>query len=166
MLKALHSIHSALRGLLEDPDVWQTLDINYEPPHVERLWLQYHPEYRLYVHLIHPCDTALFHPHPWPSAVMILEGSYEMAIGFGESEAMPPVAATTILTAGSSYEMLDPDAWHSVRPLEQPSLSIMLTGLPFEFYHPCAHVGKGIQHKPLSELRKQHILQRALACVP
>ncbi len=27
--------------------------------------------------------------------------------------------------------MLDPDAWHSVRPLHAPSLSIMLSGRPW-----------------------------------
>lgn len=35
---------------------------------------------------------------------------------------------TTILPPGAEYEMTDRYAWHSVRPLEGPSDSIMVTG--------------------------------------
>lgn len=118
-------------------DYWSTLDVDYEPPRVERLWKPLpNEDARIYLHRIHPCEKALFHPHPWPSAVMILSGRYEMGVGFGSGEQEPPVAARTILAAGSCYEMDHPDGWHWVRPIGGPSLSVMITGLPWKRWSP------------------------------
>lgn len=126
-------------GLLDDPDGWNTLDVNYEPPRVERLWREFENG-RLYLHRIYPCEKALFHPHPWPSAVKILSGSYEMAIGYhvgqpgegqrrpGMTPTPPPYASLQVLTKGSTYEMIRPGGWHYVRPLGGTSYSIMVTG--------------------------------------
>ena len=84
MLATLHEAEDALPDLLrEGVDAWRSLDIDYEPPHVERLWRPWGPvvstgamtipsRFRLSLHRIHPCETALFHPHPWPSAVRII----------------------------------------------------------------------------------------------
>lgn len=127
-------------------DSWQSLDVDYEPPRVERVWIQ-HGDFRVNLHRIHPCDKALYHPHPWPSAVYVLSGQYEMAVGTSNTE-----ASRQILTSGSMYEMLDPHGWHSVRPLGRPSLSLMLTWTPFDhqvYQH--RNYGKGLGHKPLSD---------------
>jgi len=136
LLDAMHQIEAKLPILLTAARVWNSLDVNYEPPHVERLWHQYDDNYRLYLHRIHPCNEALFHPHPWPSAVHILSGSYEMGIGYGEGSKQPPVAATLTLRGGSEYEMIEPNGWHYVRPLAGPSLSIMVTGQPWQRWSP------------------------------
>ncbi len=137
LLKVLHEAEANLvDAWLGDPDSWQSLDIKYETPHVERLWRQF-GDYRVYLHRIHTCQTALFHPHPWPSAVTIVAGTYEMEVGYSgdheNKDSPPPVAARFELTQGCSYEMVNPDAWHSVRPLGvTPMLSVMVSGLPWE----------------------------------
>jgi hypothetical protein len=128
MLEILHRAELALPSML-DSAAWRSIDVNYEPPRVERLWAPFESVYRLSLHRIHPCASALFHPHPWPSAVRVLEGSYEMAVGYGRES--PPEAARLVLAPGSEYEMVDPDAWHSVRPLGAATISIMVTGLPW-----------------------------------
>lgn len=134
----------------ESLDRWTTLDIDYDTPRVERLWrtMEYRMvgdsissvsppmAYRLYLHRIHPCDKGLWHPHPWPSAVKVLSGRYEMGVGEGISKHDPPPSATLVLTPGSEYEMVHPDGWHYVRPLgPEPSLSIMVSGAPWHIKH-------------------------------
>ncbi len=137
MLDDLCQLEAALPQLIRARSNWQSLDINYHPPFVERLWTHW-STYRVYLHKLLPCTAAeaLFHPHPWPSAMRIWEGTYEMAVGFGAGEAAPPVAATLVATVRPGgdrfvYEMTDPDAWHSVRPIGEPAMSVMLTGKPY-----------------------------------
>jgi hypothetical protein len=131
----MRNIERGLAPLLSMPRLWSSLDVNYEPPHVERLWLQYDEEYRIYLHRIHPCKKALYHPHPWPSAIHILLGTYEMRVGYGAGNQEPPTATTLVLREGSEYEMIDPAGWHDVRPLA-PVYSIMVTGKPWNRWSP------------------------------
>lgn len=114
-----------------------TLLIDYEPPVVERVWFNY-GDYRLNLHKIYPLDRTseakpLWHPHPWPSIMLVVDGKYKMEVGLNELNTAtdPPSATTLILPAGSLYEMSDARAWHSVEPLDSPAWSIMLTGKPF-----------------------------------
>ena len=74
-----------LIGLLEKPEIWNSLDVDYHPPRVERIWCQY-GDYRIYLHFIHACKPgeALYHSHPWPSVMHVIEGTYEMGIGFND----------------------------------------------------------------------------------
>ncbi len=131
MFVFLEKILSELPDLLKND--WNSLHITYEPPIVERLWLQYDNEHRILLHRIFPCENKpFFHPHPWPSAVHIISGTYEMNIGYGSGIVPPPVASTVRLTKGSSYEMTDLNQWHSVRPIGEPSLSVMVTGKPWK----------------------------------
>lgn len=135
MLEVLSRVEETLHHLLKHRDRWKNLYVNYHPPFVERLWLPFEDgEYRIYLHRIHPCGPgqALFHPHPWPSAMRVLKGEYEMAVGYGAGSIVPPVAAKLILGPGSVYEMTDPDSWHYVRPLKEPTLSLMVTGKPWD----------------------------------
>lgn len=133
MLDVLEVALTELPALLRSPDGWQGLRITYHPPFVDRAWRPWR-EYRLSIHRIQPCEPgeALLHPHPWPSAIRILSGRYEMVVGHGAGTATPPIAARLVVPAGTSYAMTDPDAWHSVRPLEAPSLSVMLSGVPWQ----------------------------------
>lgn len=132
MLTILDAVERELPALLDDPDGWQSLLIDYHPPRVERLWRPL-GEHRVSLHRIHPCapEEALFHPHPWPSAMRVLTGVYEMDVGWGRGSVAPPVAARLRLTPGCAYAMTDPDGWHSVRPLDAPTLSVMVTGRPW-----------------------------------
>jgi hypothetical protein len=133
MLEVLAQLEKALPALLRDEGIWQSLHVDYHPPTVERLWTRWR-EYRVYLHRIHPCEReeALFHPHPWPSAMRVLGGEYEMAVGFGPGMQAPPVAALTVSRGDFRYEMTHPDSWHYVRPLGAPTLSVMVTGKPWE----------------------------------
>lgn len=131
---------------LLNPDLWSTLDIDYEPPRVERLWCQFDPDegvfgsgiYRLNLHCIHPCadGEALFHVHGWASAIKIHwvpggVGAYQMGMGHTLDKMAPTEAGTMILAPGSSYEMVDEDGWHYVRPIGGVSYSTMVTGPPW-----------------------------------
>ncbi|MEK6829504.1 MAG: hypothetical protein AABY15_05205 [Nanoarchaeota archaeon] len=120
-----------LYDLLCDASIWKSVDIDYHPPHVERLWCQL-GNYRLYLHFIHPCkrEEALFHPHPWPSVIHVIEGQYEMGMGFGEGLKEPEIFSTIFTYGGMYYEMPHRDGWHYVRPLSVTS-SVMLTGEPW-----------------------------------
>ena len=58
---------------LANPKLWKTLDVDYHPPRVERVWMSFDDK-RISLHVIHPCETndALVHPHPWESAMYVL----------------------------------------------------------------------------------------------
>jgi hypothetical protein len=130
MLEVLRVAMSALPELLSAPG-WKGVRVHYHPPFVDRAWRAW-GEHRVYLHRIYPCTPAeaLFHPHPWPSAMRIIDGRYELAVGYGAE--LPPIAARLVVGPGTEYEMTDRDAWHFVRPLDRPSLSVMVTGLPWD----------------------------------
>jgi hypothetical protein len=134
MLDVLDRLEAALPALFADEAGWNSLDINYHPPRVERLWRNWGDGYRVSLHRIHPCAIAdaLFHPHPWPSAMRVLDGTYEMTVGYGVGAIAPPIAARLITTGDLRYEMIDIDAWHSVRPIGKPAMTVMVTGKPWQ----------------------------------
>jgi len=156
LLEVLAHVEKELPELLNDEKGWNTLFIDYEKPFVERMQRQ-HGEYRINLHRIHPCktDEALYHPHPWPSAVHIYAGEYEMAVGYGEGTEQPPVA-TLVQTKGEfCYEMTSPDGWHYVRPIDDVVMSVMISGKPWNRESPKS------EHplKPLTEEQKKSILE-------
>ena len=140
MLDLLHDvIHRLPRLLTEDRGAWRSVNVTYHRPHVERLWMQL-GKCRVLLHRIHPCDEghALFHPHPWPSAVRLVGGgAYEMGVSgeyFPEDEHSEPGPAWTsqhakiLLQPGCEYEMTERQGWHYVRPVDRASDSVMVTG--------------------------------------
>lgn len=155
LLRELDAACAELPRLLDDADGWSTMDVNYEPPRVERLY-RARGDARVSLHRIHPCDEALYHPHPWPSAILIVDGEYEMGVGWGKGTTKPPEAARLVLTTGARYEMIDEDGWHYVRPLKVPSLSVMVSGAPWTRQSP----GKGLKHPPLSPSTKAELLEK------
>jgi hypothetical protein len=165
MIKRLMDAEVFLPDLLGMPDLWNTLDVDYFPPRVERLWLQYDRDHRLYIHLIHPTDEpCLFHKHRWEAAFKMVRGAYEMGlarcereIGSDEAHALPPTARF-VLSAGSYYEMTDTHALHYVRPLGKASLSLMMTGRLYPEPRVEA-TPAGVVLQPLAEGRKLEILQ-------
>jgi hypothetical protein len=156
MLDVLVAVEKDLPRLLLNEASWSGLFIDYHPPTVERLWTPWR-EFRVSLHRIFPCKPgeALFHPHPWPSAMRILEGEYEMAVGYGKGESTPPVAALMVARGDFRYEMTDPDAWHYVRPLGGPSLSVMVTGKPWD--RPAPRSGKPLV--PLTEAQRAELFR-------
>ena len=146
-------------NLLRDANTpWTSIRLDHQQPVLERCYTQY-GDLRLGVHRIHPCETAMYHPHPWPSAVYLLDGEYEMAIGHGEGSKPPPEAMRTVVTPGSRYEMLDPNGWHYVRPLVRPTLSIMLNGPAWKPSRADAPVK--VPHTPLDSDTRDSIIDFA-----
>ncbi len=124
---------ATLPDWLDSLDGWQSLDIDYHPPRVERLFRPFE-DGRIALHRVHPCEPAdaLFHPHPWPCAIQVLRGTYEMALGAGPAEAAPPRSAWLRAEAPFRYAMAHPDGWHAVRIVGAPALTVMVTGHPWD----------------------------------
>lgn len=117
-----------------EKEQWNSLLVDYHPPIVKRLWLPY-KDYRVSLHEIDECSEkdALWHSHPWPSIIEVLEGSYRMDLGHSTtSEAPKDIVCKQIITKGCQYVMDDPNGWHFVSPLTKTSYSIMITGKPWK----------------------------------
>ena len=128
---------------------WESLNIDYVHPHVHRLYMDLEfsrgrnekdgkgpSKYRVYLHKLFPVPPGtepLFHPHPWKSAIEIMEGKYKMGIGHSDDGYKTPEEdAILILSPGSSYDMSNEKGWHYVYPLDdKPVYSIMVTGEQF-----------------------------------
>lgn len=140
MLDILHRIEEMLPNLLKDRGGWKSKCIDYSPPITHRLYRDVLLDgilYRVYLHRIHPCERAFFHPHPWPSAIRVLPvagSTYEMAIGFGANDRHdpPPHAAVIRAESGFEYSMEHEDGWHYVRTSGEPSISVMVSGPPWD----------------------------------
>lgn len=157
MLAELRRLLKDLPRLIGDYQTpWQTLDVLYEEPRVERVWVQI-GDNRLYLHRIHPTNKPFFHPHPWPSAIYLRTGRQIMNVGYGAPDSPPPpVAASIHLAEGSYYEMTHPYGWHSVEPVGGPSLSVMVTGVPWTTS--TSKPAQRAANRPLSEDVKFEIL--------
>lgn len=146
---------------LSDPSKWKSLDVDYYPPRVERLYFV-DGEFRFFIHVIHATDkSCLFHKHKWPNAVYILKGQYEMGITKTEYD-QPDMINTepyckVVMTKDSYYEMCDRDLAHYVRPLTIVTYSLMVTGPLFP--NPVEEV-LDRELKPLSEERVKKILEK------
>jgi hypothetical protein len=151
--------------LLNNPDIWESKDIDYTTPIVERVWLPINDK-RLSLHVIHPCEDgeAYMHPHVWESAMYVLPigGLYEHQIGvrtydeYGDAgEPKDYVACKQIVEGGMYYEMLEKSAIHSVRPIAQPVFTVMLSGKPIWKENSCKLPKELV---PLSDDRKKEIL--------
>lgn len=161
MLKLLEEFEVLLPGLLKDETNWNSLLIDYETPNVYRLWRQMDDEHRLMLHRIMPCDNAYLHQHPWPSAIHVLDGSYEMRVGTFDKVSGIIMASTIVLAPGSKYEMLDHAGMHSVKPIGMPSHSIMVIGKPWQTIH------KPTKQSPnsLDPVVKQELLNKFLSLI-
>lgn len=153
-LTMLGKIEKLLPELLLNND-WNSVNVDYHPPRVERLWQQY-GVLRINLHRIYatPSSEALFHQHPWPSAMRVLNGAYEMGLSFGSKDNAPPLAATLTLNEGSCYEMIHPDSWHYVAPVSDITYSLMISGCPW----PEREKKSSLQLKTLPDNSKKEIL--------
>lgn len=154
MIEILKKIEKVqiLNILSQDISKFKTLYVDYEHPYVERLQYNLDDGYRIFFHVIHTCETeqALYHPHPWPSAMHILKGIYETGLAYSEiddhykhtetgelnsiiakNEVAKFVICDNQFVAGSAYyQMLNPKGWHYVRPI-QTCHTVMLTHTPW-----------------------------------
>lgn len=135
MIEKLKEAEIKLPYLLKNIDNWSSLDVDYFPPRVERLWMQYDESHRLFIHIIHPTtENCLFHKHKWPAAFKMIQGQYEVGISYSEDEISSdnayniPIISKFILSAGSYYEMTNTHTLHYVKPIDKYSVSLMITG--------------------------------------
>lgn len=166
MLEVLARAEEALPKLLLDGPGWHSLDVNYHPPHVERLWRPFEGDYRLFLHCIHPCEPteALLHPHPWPSAMRVLSGAYRMLVGSGPGLTPPPVVLDTFVNVQHNvmyrYVMDHPDGWHAVVPVGTQVFTVMITGKPWDRPIPKETTAVRGSLKPLDRMRAASLLTR------
>jgi len=127
MFEDLKKVVQRLQSMPEELSKWNSLYVDYEKLLVERLWIQ-DGESRIYAHKIHPCEDAFYHPHTWPSSILLLGGGrYKMDVGTENN-----IVMSSVLSNFSHYEMKNIDGWHSVQPLDSPIFSIMVTGKPLD----------------------------------
>lgn len=137
LLEDLELYKKHIPALLETPDSWKTLFVDYEFPHVERLYMPIEGSgIFVSLHKIHPCpngiNDCLIHRHDYPTLVHILQGEYEMEVAHEEGAQIPKAyGCRNFYGPGSTYIMASPDQWHRVNPVGTPTYSIMITGLPF-----------------------------------
>lgn len=137
MLNVLNEVKSKLPQLLLEKaqkGEINTLYVDYHKPFVSRIWFQLDEINRVFLHGIQPCNSdieALWHFHPWESAIEIISGKYEMGIGHSEKNIIPSADCKIILAVDCPYEMINPNGWHYVAPTEKPSYSLMVTGKLF-----------------------------------
>lgn len=162
LIKLVHSQH--FQDLLYDGQ-WKSLNIDYHPPQVLRLYRDIRlgeEECRLYLHrILHTDEPCLYHKHRWPSAIYLLEGRYEMGISYNKEPIPPlstklesPTITTLVLSPGSGYEMLDPHGIHYVKPITSESLSVMISGPVFKDVYT-----KESKHKALHTLTEDQTIE-------
>lgn len=108
---------------------FRTMHVTYARPHVERLFFQ-HGEYRVFLHLIEQCHVgdALWHNHPWPSIVKVLDSEGRHYINtFDKGDGLKQDRVIATPENPYVYSMLSPKDRHSVG-VELGSWSIMITG--------------------------------------
>ena len=133
----------------DDASRWKSIVINKRKPYTFRAFVE-QGDSRICLHRFEACDPedSFAHPHPWPSSVLILSGSYDMAVMRTEdlqsSEPSPVIDLT--LSAGSIYHMNDRHTWHQVIPRSE-CYSLMVNGPRWENAHRFAPStsGKGLQ---------------------
>lgn len=156
MLPILEQAERELPALLMVREDWRSLPVDDEQPHVERLWMPY-GEGRLLLHVIHaaPASRCTIRTRG-RSAMRILDGWYETAYGHGPPAGPPPPKGEAkVVGAWYRYEMVNPEAWHYVRPVGGAAVTVMVTGKPWRV--PGNRKGRGLG--PLPDERAAEILR-------
>lgn len=160
-IELLQGLEYQIKLMLQDDTEWKSLDVDYYPPRVERLYANI-GEYRIHLHIIHQTnETCLYHKHRWPAVFKQLKGSYTMGITYCAEEINSdaahnlPTLAKFLLNEGSYYEMTQTDCLHYVQPFSSTSYSIMLT--QNGVMYPEANFRKEKSDKPLHELSEERI---------
>jgi hypothetical protein len=129
MLELLQEVAEVLPKLLSEGRLWQGFSLTQDEPHMERLKCD-RDDHSVYLHYIQPCQrkVASYHPHPWPMAAKVLSGRYGLSFGYGEGLEPPPEGIELVIGPGQTYTMTDPNVWHRVWPLREPTCSLMVAG--------------------------------------
>ena len=129
--KLLDAAQAALPVLLSPPhrDSWIGALSIQDGQELERLAIDLTMDGTKYVLLLHrfqrePQELVSRHVHPWPLAVHVLEGSYQMDFGPGAADVLE-LTDSNLIQAGDRY-VIAPDVWHSVRPVSEETYSIAI----------------------------------------
>lgn len=158
MIEELKDLLPKLPALIKDKNnTWDSLLIDKYPPVIHRVSLKFSEERTLLLHQLFNTgsDHALMHSHSWPFACKVLEGGYEMGVGFSDDRSKPPTSVfTSFVKSGDIYEMLSPNVWHYTKPINgtQCSYSVMLIG-------PRCRERKAENNSPLPDVTKTDLLQ-------
>lgn len=130
MIDVLYKMTRLLPRLLKDRNGWEGRYYTFENVPRFRILSRKVGSYRVGLHDMDKHDASMAHPHPWPSAALIIQGGYEMYMGFSEDEERPSLVGPIFLSPGSYYEMKKREVWHSVRPLTK-TLTLFVFGKKF-----------------------------------
>lgn len=133
-------------NLLHDQSKWDSLIVNRRKPHTYRVFTNV-GDFRICLHRFDTCDLqeSFEHPHPWPGAFTVMEGSYQMKVGYSIDRYGDPIqVADFVMKKGSMYEITNPLTWHAVTPLET-TYTIMVNGPAWtpDFAHTKVRTTKG-----------------------
>jgi len=138
---------------------FRSMHVTYAKPYVERLFFS-RGEHRVFLHRIDSCapEEALWHPHPWPSLIKVLDtegGLYRHSVGDKDSvfAVQMGVASSWPELRPITYTMLEPKAYHSVST-DKASWSIMITGPRWSPPEPSKH------QAVIARTRVQELLER------
>jgi hypothetical protein len=128
MIDTLLQAEKELPTLLQNEDIWRGLYADSERPHLMRLWCQW-GENRINLHHFSHCRRGerFWHGHPWKMAVRVLEGEYEMGVGY-QDEFGVIKNIDLLMGSGSLYDMCDQYGRHYVRPVGDGAWTLMVTG--------------------------------------
>ncbi len=167
MLNKLNEVLKILPPLLDDKSKWDSLIVNRRKPWTYRVHTQL-DDVRVCLHRFETCDEdeSFFHPHPWPGAFLILSGGYLMGVGYSQSRIEKPERVMTLnLSKWCSYEIVEPNTWHSVNPSGE-TYSVMVNGLPWgERAHKDVRTTKGKDLDKMSDVDLQAHLDKFKALV-
>jgi hypothetical protein len=141
MTTVLEKVAPLIPSLLLDRDNWRSLYINYQPPHLMRIFCQVGP-IRINLHYFLPTDIIitekedpnLYHPHAWASCMHILDGRYKQWMGFATRRGLDAIPEKTLYLVhhkNDTYAMNHPWIWHQVIPFLNETVStLMITYIP------------------------------------
>lgn len=136
-LETLSAAMAALPSLMESRDKWSSLIVNRRKPWTYRAFTNFEHEgqkFRICLHRFEICDEeeSFLHPHPWPGAFYILQGSYVMNVGYSiDRFSKPSSVSKVVLMPGCKYAITNPLTWHSVAPLHE-CYTVMVNGEPWD----------------------------------
>lgn len=134
MLDTLQAIYSELPRLLSEHDMWSSLVINRRLPETIRAY-RYIGDLRICIHRFSECvpEEAFLHPHPWPAAFKILNGSYKMSLAHSTDRFSEPtdIDAELVLERYTEYSMTSPLTWHRIAPISE-TWTLMVNGKPWD----------------------------------
>ena len=163
MLCKLYEAMDLLPQLISKREVWDSLIVNRRKPYTYRVFTTLPNGLRLCLHKFDPCHTheAFSHPHPWPGAFTILQGAYNMKVGYSVDRQQKPDSVVDLeLSKFSCYEIINPLTWHSVIPLET-TYTVMINDTPWDadYAHQDVRTTKG---KDLDKMPEQDLLSHLM----